>query len=94
MKTKIIVILILVLVVGFTGWRIWKTFHKSDSAQKTDQQQDAKLPSINGNLVDPDKAKLRPVATVIENHSDARPQSGLTDAEIVYETLAEGGMFD
>lgn len=92
MKTKIIVITILVLVVGFTGWRIWKTFHKSDNEQKTGQQQDAKLPSINGNLVEPDKAKLRPIATVIENHSDARPQSGLTDAEIVYETLAEGGI--
>lgn len=90
MKTKIIVIIILVLVVSFTGWRIWKSFHKDDATQITEQI--PKEPSINGNLVDADKAKLRPIAVVIENHSDSRPQSGLTDAEIVYETLAEGGI--
>ena len=34
----------------------------------------------------------RPIAVVIENHPDSRPQSGLIDADIVYETLAEGGI--
>jgi Protein of unknown function (DUF3048) N-terminal domain/Protein of unknown function (DUF3048) C-terminal domain len=35
----------------------------------------------------------RPVAAVvIENHTDARPQSGLGDAGVVYEALAEGGI--
>ena len=29
---------------------------------------------------------------VIENHPDARPQSGLDKASIVYETIAEGGI--
>jgi hypothetical protein len=29
---------------------------------------------------------------VIENSPEARPQSGLSDAEIIYETLAEGGI--
>ncbi len=90
MKTKIIVIIILVLVVGFTGWRIWKSFHNDSTTQVTEQK--PKEPSINGNLVDPEEAKLRPIAVVVENHSDSRPQSGLTDAEIVYETLAEGGI--
>ena len=33
-----------------------------------------------------------PLAVVIENHTDARPQSGLRNAEVVYETLAEGGI--
>jgi hypothetical protein len=91
MKTKIIVIIILVLVLGFTGWRVWDSFFKNSSDEKSSQEQ-AQLPSINGNLVDPKQAKLRPLAIVIENHSDSRPQSGLTDAEIVYETLAEGGI--
>ena len=36
--------------------------------------------------------KLLPLAVVIENHTDARPQSGLNRAEVVYETLAEGGI--
>lgn len=37
-------------------------------------------------------AKQRPLAVMIENSTDARPQSGLTSADIVYETVAEGGI--
>lgn len=92
MKTKIIIIILLAAVIGFTGWRAYKAFGPKSDRSKTGQEQPQQLPSINGNLVEPDKAGLRPVAVVIENHSDARPQSGLTDAEIVYETLAEGGI--
>lgn len=33
-----------------------------------------------------------PVAVMIDNHGDARPQSNLQSASIVYETLAEGGI--
>mgnify|MGYP006872476341 CR=1 FL=1 len=51
MKTKIIVIIILVLVVSFTGWRIWKSFHNDSPTKVTEQK--PKEPSINGNLVDP-----------------------------------------
>jgi hypothetical protein len=36
--------------------------------------------------------KRRPLAVMIENHSDARPQSGLQSADIVYEAVAEGGI--
>lgn len=32
------------------------------------------------------------LAVVIENHPDTRPQSGLDQADVVYETLAEGGI--
>lgn len=36
--------------------------------------------------------KRRPLAVMIENHEEARPQSGLSSADIVYETVAEGGI--
>ena len=36
--------------------------------------------------------KRRPVAVMINNHSAARPQSGLNSADIVYETLTESGI--
>lgn len=32
------------------------------------------------------------VLAIVENSVDARPQSGLNDADIVYETMAEGGI--
>ncbi|MEO8581167.1 MAG: DUF3048 domain-containing protein [Patescibacteria group bacterium] len=34
----------------------------------------------------------RPLAVMIENHPEARPQSGLIRADIVFEALAEGGV--
>lgn len=34
----------------------------------------------------------RPLAIMIENSLDARPQSGLGDADIVFEAIAEGGV--
>ena len=37
-------------------------------------------------------AKRRPLLSMIENHVDARPQSGLSKADVVYEAVAEGGI--
>lgn len=34
----------------------------------------------------------RPLAVMIENHAESRPQSGLTYADVVYEAVAEGGI--
>ena len=36
--------------------------------------------------------KRRPLAVMIENHAEARPQSGLSFADVVYESIAEGGI--
>lgn len=36
--------------------------------------------------------KHRPLGIMIENHTEARPQSGLTSADVVYEAVAEGGI--
>jgi hypothetical protein len=34
----------------------------------------------------------RPIAMMIENHVDARPESGLSRADVIYEAVAEGGI--
>lgn len=51
---------------------------------------------INGVLVEVGElARLQqrpPLAVMIENHPDARPQSGLNQADLVYEAIAEGGI--
>lgn len=36
--------------------------------------------------------KRRPLGIMVENHLDSRPQSGLSQADIVYEAVAEGGI--
>jgi hypothetical protein len=91
-KNKLIIVgAILIAVVGTVFF--WQQKLKKD-IQNGASGGDSKVqvPAINGVLVDESVAKTRPIAVVIENHGDARPQSGLTDADIVYETLAEGGI--
>lgn len=36
--------------------------------------------------------KRRPLTVMIENHKESRPQSGLSQADVVYEAIAEGGI--
>lgn len=51
---------------------------------------------INGQMLTKAERELwetrRPLMVMIENHEEARPQSGLTNADIVYEAIAEGGV--
>ncbi len=47
---------------------------------------------LTGVQVSPELNKLPVTAIMIENSPDARPQSGLKDAGIVFEAVAEGGI--
>ncbi len=51
---------------------------------------------INGEMLSEDELKFYtqryPLGVMIENHVDARPQSGLSSADVVYEAVAEGGI--
>lgn len=51
---------------------------------------------LNGALYTSSEKELwsthRPLMVMIENHQDARPQSGLANADVVYEVVAEGGI--
>ncbi len=51
-----------------------------------------KASPLTGLMVDPAVAGQPIVAVIIENHPDARPQSGLGSAGVVYEANAEGGI--
>lgn len=48
--------------------------------------------SIDGVYVKAGKENLFPVAVMIENHVDSRPQSGLARANLVFEAEAEAGI--
>lgn len=51
-----------------------------------------KVSPLTGLAVAPELANRPITGVVIENHPDARPQSGLSQAGVVYEALAEGGI--
>ncbi len=64
------------------------------SVKKTAPKPKAKYYSpLTGELIAQEGDAAKPVtAIMLENSPDARPQSGLKDAEIVYEAIAEGGV--
>lgn len=45
-----------------------------------------------GEIASTDPTTLTPYMMIVENSKDARPQSGLSEADIIYETSAEGGI--
>ncbi len=45
---------------------------------------------LTGLEITEEQASVRPIAVMIDNQYKARPQAGLSDAEVVYEILAEG----
>lgn len=47
---------------------------------------------LTGINVDEATAGRRPLAVMVENHPDARPQAGLNKADMVFEAIVEGGI--
>jgi Protein of unknown function (DUF3048) N-terminal domain/Protein of unknown function (DUF3048) C-terminal domain len=47
---------------------------------------------LTGRMVREDIAARHPIAVMVDDHRDARPQSGLTDAAVVWQAPAEGGI--
>lgn len=70
-------------------------------AEKNDEDEEFSGPKnqecpINGAMLTKEQKERwearRPLGVMIENHLEARPQSGLTSADVVYEFVAEGGI--
>jgi len=60
-------------------------------APAADLRELARCP-LTGEMVPKETLARRPLAVMIENSPEARPQSGLDKADIVYEMLAEGAI--
>lgn len=85
MKKKLfIVILLCMLICSACG--------KKESLKEEEIKEPEKKPEVKKvKIVDTD-SNLRPIAVMINTHKDARPQSGLSDAYIIYELMVEGGI--
>lgn len=88
------VVLLLVFVIYWFGFRNSGAVNRTDSASEVEEEQLPKLvPSpLTGVEVSQDLAKRPVIGVMIENSPDARPQSGLADAGVVFEAIAEGGI--
>jgi hypothetical protein len=97
---KAIIFFIILSVVGgaflIRGWKI-RQGEESVGAKVSGESGTKKIEttyqSLNGALIANEQlVSQAPLAVVIENYPDARPQSGLSKADLVYETVAEGGI--
>lgn len=102
-KGWIIIIIVSILIAALIGGAVYAfVLHKDKPVAQTTAPEPAKVieppkpttvaAPLTGIQVAPDIAKRPVVGVMIENSPDARPQSGLKDAGIVYEAIAEGGI--
>jgi hypothetical protein len=97
-RTIVIASIILVIILGVASWFIYK--HYSHKVTKPAAAKimlvkpvSTTVPSILSGLpVAPSINKLPVTGVMIENEIDSRPQSGLDQASVVFEALAEGGI--
>lgn len=98
-KNKVLIIVIIiavVLVVAFTvGYLFFGKNINVNTNSATIVNKEGELLTerkIDGVLVPTNQSNFFPVAVMIENLVSARPQSGLSEANLIYEALAEGGI--
>lgn len=101
---KILVLSVLTLIViGFVGYVVYARYLKTDkptenkpedvNIQVKESPKEEKVASkLDGVDYNKDIANRHPIAVMIENHPEARPQIGLDKASIIYEAEAEGGI--
>lgn len=102
-KQWIIICVLGVLILGGIGFVVYHIWIKNDPqpVQKSVQKEPAPAPkpaepilsTLTGMPIAEASINTRPVtAVMIENSLDARPQSGLNQAGVVFEAVAEGGI--
>lgn len=85
MKNKFLIITLIVLLLC-SGCKKEEKKKLEDNNNKTEEKVNKDVTIVDLN------SKERPIAVMINNHKEARPQSGLNDAYLVYEIMVEGGI--
>lgn len=90
--TKILIIILIILIIvagGVLGYKIVKDKENQETA--VSEENSVTTAEIEEETVKIFKGNDRPIAVMIDNHSDAWPQAGLQKAYMVYEIIVEGG---
>ena len=87
-KVLIAILVILIIIAGVVlAYKIMQDKNNTE----TISGQETKEPVIEEKTVQIFSGNDRPIAIMIDNHSDAWPQAGLNQAYMVYEIIVEGG---
>ena len=88
---KNIFITILFIGLAIFGVSVLTSENKVSEPKKEENKPEPIVEEKKLKIIDED-SKTRPIAIMINNHHSAWPQSGLQDAYLVYEIVAEGGI--
>lgn len=97
-RTRSLIVIGILLIAPAAVWAYYESIKpapvssQSFEVPKRPPKPVTKASPLTGVEIAPEQANRPILAVVIENHPDARPQSGLGQAGVVYEALAEGGI--
>ncbi|MHC1683862.1 MAG: DUF3048 domain-containing protein [Clostridiaceae bacterium] len=94
------VLLLSISLISICGYLLYKSYESKPVVSEQVVSEETTTPKeiiygtapFTGEKLNEDNANNIPFMAVIENSKDARPQSGLVDADIIFETIAEGGI--
>jgi len=85
--------ILLILLLALGSYFAYMKFVKKEPVKLPVHAKSTKVASnLSGLMVEPAVNKRPVIGVMIENSQDARPQSGLYDASVVFEAIAEGGI--
>ncbi len=88
-KVLIVILIILIIVAG--GVLAYKITQKKSDTETISEEPKSEPTVVEEKQVQVYSGNDRPIAVMIDNHSDAWPQAGLNEAYMVYEIIVEGG---
>ncbi len=90
-STKILIAILVILIIvagGILGYKIMNDKENDEIAVSGEENITAEEEEKTARIF---QGNDRPIAVMIDNHSDAWPQAGLQEAYMVYEMIVEGG---
>ena len=104
-RKKFVVFMFFFILVLLTGLTIYDRYFTKDSifsskdksilpilTEEEKNKEKKAISHLDGQLYGESTANRHPMAIMVENHPDARPQTGLDKAKVIYEAITEGGI--
>ena len=98
-KSTALILTVSLIAIGGGGWLIYQNFNqKTDESPRTAEKPKSEPPQkyyskLSGIEVESEELTKKPVIGVmVENSPNARPQSGIQEAGVVFEAVAEAGI--
>ena len=90
---KILIIVLLIIIIaagGVLAYKIINDTKNEETETVAEEKKEEVVPVVPEKKVQIFQGQDRPIAVMIDNHSDAWPQAGLQKAYMVYEIIVEG----